>query len=185
MDAIDAIHGRRSIRDYQARQVEHEMIEAIILDAVQAPWTPRSGTDRWLFTVIQGRELLARYGARAKEHARAHRPQVAGYEWADDPRFSVFYNAPVVILISGRQDYSLALEECTRAGQILTISAHARGLGTCWVGSPNLWLQDPAVRAELNVPGGFMPFAAFTLGYPAATPPRPGAAEPRTIWVNS
>ena len=40
-----------------------------------------------------------------------------------------------------------------RAGQNLMLSAHARGLGTCWVGSPMLWIDTPEVKAELKHPG--------------------------------
>ena len=89
-----------------------------------------------------------------------------------------------MIVISGKTTNPLALEECTRAGQILAISAHARGLGSCWVGSPNLWLHDIAIRVELGIPEGFTPHATFTLGYPAdVSRPPPALAPPRIIWT--
>ena len=185
MDAIEAIHGRRSIRDYQARAVERDLIEAVIWDAVQAPSTPVSGAQPWLFNIIEGGERIAAYGERAKAHAREHRPNAPGYGWADQPGFSVFFNAPTVVVISGAGDNNQAPAECCRAGQNLMISAHARGLGTCWVGSPMLWLGDPAVRAELGVPEGFAPFAVFTLGYPASTPEGTRRGRPRIIWSAS
>jgi nitroreductase len=31
------------------------------------------------------------------------------------------------------------------------LSAYARGLGTCWVGSPMLWLKKEAVQTELGI----------------------------------
>ena len=37
MDVVEAIYGRRSIRSYAQRPVEQDLIEAIILDAAQAP----------------------------------------------------------------------------------------------------------------------------------------------------
>lgn len=185
MDAIDAIHGRRSIRAYLPHSVDRELIEAVIADAAQAPWTPISPPEPWVFNVIEGRECIANFGVRALAYAREHRPQTEGYRWADDPNFSVFHGAPAVVIISGKTTNPLALEECTRAGQLLTISAHARGLGTCWVGSPSLWLHDPLVRAELRIPEGFTPHAAFALGYPASIPDRPRMiAPPRTTWFS-
>jgi nitroreductase len=182
MDTIKAIHGRRSIRDYRAVPVDASLIEAIIDDAAQAPWTPISAPEPWVFTVIRGRSRIAEYGARALQFARENRPE-RGYEWTERPGFSVFFNAPVVIIISGKIGNPLALDECTRAGQVLALSAVARGLGTCWVGSPMLWLGDAAVRAELDIPEGFAPLAVFTLGYAETLPNNPGVTRTRTNWV--
>jgi nitroreductase len=183
MDAIEAIHGRRSIRDYLPRPVDRSLIEAVIDDAAQAPWTPISAPEPWVFTVINGVDRVTAYGDRALQFARDNRP-AQGFGWTERPDFSVFYNAPHVIIISGKAGNPLALEECTRAGQILTLSAHARGLGSCWVGSPMLWLGDNAVRAELLIPEGFLPLAVFTLGYPATVPKNPGITTTRTFWLS-
>jgi Nitroreductase family len=43
MDTITAMHTRRSIRDYEQRTVEREIIADILWDAAQAPTTPVSG----------------------------------------------------------------------------------------------------------------------------------------------
>ena len=182
LDAIDAIHARRSIRDYAARPVERSVIEAIVWDAAQTPSTPVSGETPWMFNVVEGSERIAAYGARALAYAREHRPPGPGYAWTEREDFSVFFNAPAVVVISGRTDNDQALQECVRAGQTLTISACARGLGTCWVGAPMLWMRDAGVRAELGVPEGWQPFAVFTLGYPRALPQGRPRAKPAIIW---
>jgi nitroreductase len=183
METSEAIHGRRSIRDYLTDSVAQSLIEAIIDDAAQAPWTPISAPEPWVFTVIRGAARIKAYGDRALQFARDNCPD-RGYDWTKNPDFSVFYNAPTVIIISGKNGNPLALEECTRAGQILTISAFANGLGTCWVGSPMLWLGDQSVRTELQIPEGFAPLAVFTLGYPAVTPKNPGVIATRTNWLD-
>lgn len=184
MDAVEAIRGRRSIRRYHSTPVPRPLIVEILLDAAHAPWTPLSLPEPWVFNVIEGRDRIARYGVEALAFARRHRPQARGYEWTEQPGFSVFHDAPVVVLISGRSDYPPALEECTRAGQILALSAHARGLATCWVGAPNLWLADAATRSELRIAAGLMPYAAFTLGYAAEEPPAPRRIQPKVIWCD-
>jgi nitroreductase len=182
MDTIEAIHTRRSIRAYQPRGVARDIVEAIIDDAAQAPSTPVSGAHPWIFLVIAGAERIAAYGARAKAFASAHRPAEAGYGWADRPAFSVFLGAPLAIVICGAAGHAQAAAECCRAGQNLMLSAHARGLGTCWVGSPMLWLRDAATRAELRIAAQWEPHAVFTLGYAAEVPAKPARAAPLIVW---
>jgi nitroreductase len=172
MDVIAAIHGRRSTRSYQPTPVPRELIEAIISDAAQAP-PPFRGMVPWAFNVIEGVERIAAYGERAMDHARAHRP---GSSWLDRPGFKIFWDAPAVIIISGPAD------DCARAGQNLMLSAHGRGLGTCWVGSPMLWLSTPEVRAELKIPANLTPVAVFCVGYAADTPEPVAHEPPPVIW---
>jgi nitroreductase len=185
MDALEALTTRRSIRAYRDEAVDHALIEAVIADAATAPSTPVSGTRPWVFNVIEGAGRLADFGARAKAYAVAHNPGSPGYAWASRPDFSVFFDAPMAIVISGAETNTQALPEACRGGQNLMISAHARGLGTCWVGSPLLWLADAGVRAELGVPEGYVPQACFTLGWPREIPAQTTGVQrdpPTIIW---
>ena len=183
MDTIEAIHTRRSIRRYETRPVPRALIEDILFDAAQAPAPPVSGGEPFLFTVIQGAARIAECDRRALLYAREHRPAGAGYDWTMRDDFSVFFGAPVVILISGlRNEHGQALQDCNRAGQNLMLSAHARGLGTCWVGSPMLWMRDAATRAEFAIPDGYDPVAVFTLGYPADAPTGTPRPRPTIQW---
>jgi nitroreductase len=181
MDAITAIHARRSIRHYETRAVEREIIADILWDAAQAPTTPVSGP--FLFHVIEGAGRIEGYGERAKEYAREHRSNSAGYSWVDRRDFTVFLGAPVVIVISGHVDNSQSIQDCSRAGQNLLLSAHARGLGSCWVGAPMLWLRSSETRKELGIAEAFEPFAAMTLGYAASVPPPHSRERPEIVWA--
>ena len=180
MDTIEAIHTRRSIRSYDARAVPRELIEAIIHDAAQAPVTPVS--EPWMFHVVEGAAKIADYGARAKAFAKAHRPSEAGYGWADRAEFVVFLGAPAAIVISAPEANSQSIQDCNRAGQNLMLSAHARGLGTCWVGSPMLWLRDAVTKALLGIPPHYAPFAAFTIGYASGVPSGAPRERPAIVW---
>jgi nitroreductase len=176
MDVVEAIHTRRSIRSYLPQPVEIELIEQVIWDAAQAP-PPRSGQVPWTFNVIQGVERISAYGDRAKQYARDNHPDEPGWDWSESPEFSVFWGAPVLIIISGR------VGDCCRAGENLVLSAHARDLGTCWVGAPLLWLRTASTKAELEIPLDLMPGAALCLGYPATVPDAAPRARPTIIWA--
>jgi nitroreductase len=178
MDAVEAIRTRRSVRAYQSDSVPRDMINAIIDDAASAP-PAFAGQVPWSFSVFEGADKIARWGERALQFARDHRPDRPGWTWTERPDFEVFWGAPVVVIISG------PVGDCCRAGQNLMLSAHARGLGTCWVGSPMLWLGDPAVKAELGLPKDLEPVSAICLGYPKKVTPAPASpprASPPMFW---
>jgi nitroreductase len=183
MDTIAAIYGRRSIRDYEPRLVPRSLIEAIVRDAAQVPTPPVSGAVPFVFIVVEGFERVAQHGSAALTFAKEHRKPDPSYDWVEKPGFLVFFNAPTAVVICGFNDiYGQAIQDCTRAGQNLMLSAHARGLGTCWVGSPMPWLRDPATRATLRVPADYTPHAAFALGYPASVPGANSREIPKIVW---
>ena len=176
MDTLEAIHTRRSIRDYADRPVERKVIEDLLWDAAQTP-PPHAGDVPWTFTIIQGAERIAGLGCQAMEYARQHRPEGPGWNWLDREGFKVFWNAPVVLIISG------PLGDCCRAGQIVLLAAHARGLGACWVGAPNLWLSTPAAKALLKLPADLPPSVAICLGYAKSIPEHRLRPLPKVVWL--
>ena len=176
MDVIEAIHGRRSVRCFHPRPLPRDLIESVILDAAQAP-PPFRHLVPWAFTVIEGVERIAALGERAMKYAREHRPDGPGWDWVERPGFRIFWDAPAVVIISG------TVGDCSRAGQNFMLSAHARGLGSCWVGSPMLWLSTTEVRAELKIPAELPPVAVLCLGYPAEKPEPVVRERPPTVWL--
>jgi nitroreductase len=175
MDVIETIHSRRSIRAYTEEPVERDLIEALIWDAAQAP-PPFSGQVPWTFNVVRGAARIARYGELAKQYARDHRPDGAEPFWADREDFKIFWDAPAVVIISG------GMADCCRAGQVLILAAHARGLGACWVGAPMQWIQTPEAKSEVGISEDLTPSSVICLGHPAAWPAAAERKRPVVIW---
>ena len=97
----------------------------------------------------------------------------------------MFWGAPAAVLFCARNGNRETPFDCCRAGQNLMLAAHARGLGSCWVGAPLPWLRSPGVAGELGLPAGFDPVVAITLGHSAESPagnPRP---RPAIIWCDA
>jgi nitroreductase len=183
MDALTAIHGRRTIRKFQPTPVERALLERVLWAAVQAPTPPVSGASAWKLCVIEGAARLDAYGARAKEYARENQPPGQHWTWTERAEFKVFWDAPAVVLFCAKAANPEAPFDCCRAAQNMLIAAHASGLGTCWVGSPLPWLNCPAVAEELRLPSGFTVAAAVLVGYPDEQPvgePRP---QPELSWL--
>jgi nitroreductase len=176
MDALAAIHTRRTIRAYRPDPVNRALLEEVLWAAVQAPTPPVSGAASWKLCVIEGATRLAEYGARAKRYAAAHQPAGQRWSWTERPEFLVFWNAPAVVIFCAKASNPEAPFDCCRAAQNLLIAAHAVGLGTCWIGAPIPWLTSPDVARELGLPEGYPASAAVLIGHPAESPrgdPRP------------
>lgn len=175
MDVLEAIPARRAVRDYLDEPVERGLIEAVVEKAIWAP----SGMNRqpWSFRVIEGRAALARCSAEAKalmlREAPTH-PELAGARgMLEDPAFNIFYNAPTLILICATEPDAMAKTDCCLAAQNLMLAAHAQGLGTCWIGFAEAWLNTIAARRELGLPETFTPVAPIIIGRPRAKPHPP------------
>jgi len=184
MDAIEAIHSRRSVRDYQDHPLERALIEALVWDAAQAPPPAIRQTGRWAAVVVEGAARLAAMGDRAKAFARAALPPGPVPAWLDDATFKVFWNAPALILLCARADAPDADWDCCRAAQNLMLSAHARGLGSCWVGAPMAWLGSSEGARAVGIPEGFKAVAPILVGYPAATPAPRDIPRPEIVWAS-
>ena len=136
MDVIDAIRGRRAVRDYAADEIGREQIAELIGTAVLAP----SAMNRqpWSFTVVRDRARLQRWSSAAKAHALAGLAGRPGLEHLrealESSGFNIFYNAPALVVISATQQDEFTAADCALAAQTLMLAAYARGLGTCWIG---------------------------------------------------
>ena len=184
MNVIEAIHGRRSIRAYTAQRLERTTVADLIWDAAQAPTPPVSGDTPWAFCVIEGRECLAGYGARAKQYAFEHQPADAPWSWTSRPGFRVFWDAPAAVILCARRGNRETPFDCCRVAQNLILAAHARGLGSCWVGAPIPWLRSDGVAGELGLPAGFEAEAVVILGYADEHPVGNPRARPPITWCN-
>ena len=182
MNVLEAIHSRRSIRKYRPDPVDRALLEELLYAAVQAPTPPPSGERPWALHVIEGIECLASFGARAKQYAHDHQPAGRPWTWADRPDFKVFWDAPVLVLFCAQIGNPETPFDCCRAAQNFILAAHARSLGSCWVGAPMPWLHSPGVAQELGLSAGYDPATAVVVGYPAEQPlgsPRP---RPAITW---
>ena len=185
MDLYEALAGRRSVRDYTGTAVDEAMIDKLIHAAVQAPSAVNA--QPWSFTVVRDRNLLDRISREAKAHMLVTMP--SDHQMTHlraslvDPHFHIFHHAPVLILICGPAAGSWITEDCSMAAQNLMLAAHAEGLGTCWIGFAQAFLNTQPGRAIVGVPHSSCVVAPIIVGHPAKAPAAVPRLEPRIHWL--
>ncbi len=185
MTLIEAITGRRSVRDYTTQAVDEPTIGRLIDAAVHAPNAVNQ--QPWTFTVVRDQGLLERLSQAAKSHMLA---TMEGNPHADhfrvqlsDPAFQIFYHAPVLVLISAIAQGPWIVEDCALAAENLMLTAYAAGLGTCWIGFAQGFLNTAEGKTLLGLPAGCVPVAPIIVGHPKAAPPPVPRHAPKVRWI--
>jgi len=185
MDLNEAISGRRSTREYTAQAVDDRSIRGLIDAAVHAP--SASNGQEWTFTVVRDQGLLDRISQAAKVHLLATLPagpQSDRYRTSlSNPDFQIFYHAPALILISGVAQAPWVVEDCALAAENLMLAAYAAGLGTCWIGFAQGYLNAPEGKNALGLPATWVPVAPIIVGHPMSVPRSVARKEPEIRWV--
>lgn len=154
------IQKRRSIRKYQKRTIEPEIITQLIEAGLRAPSS--RDLNPWEFIVIDDPVLL-------------------GILALCKPHGSLFLrNAPLGIVVcadSSRSD--VWIEDTSIAVTFIQLLAESIGLGSCWI-QVRERMRDKSKTAEeyiqeiLHIPGHLKVEAIIAIGYPAEElPPRP------------
>jgi len=185
MELNEAIFGRRSAREYTSQAVDEGTIGRLIDAAVHAPNAVNQ--QPWTFTVVRDQSVLDRISREAKSHMLATMP--AGLHsdrfgsLLNDPDFHIFYHAPVLILISATGPGPWIVEDCALAAENLMLAAYAAGLGTCWIGFAQSFLNTPDGKNALGLAAAWVPVAPIIVGHPKAVPPPVPRKGPEIRWV--
>ncbi len=167
MDTLEAIHTRRSVREYQDRPVPETVLNQL-LDAAMAAPSARN-QQPWEFIVITDREIL---------------DQISNI----NPNAQMAAQAPLAILVCGNLNIEIApgywVLDCAAAVQNLLLCAHALGLGAVWTGTyPNEDRMD-GYTTLLGLPEHVIPHTLVVVGYPSHLPEPQDRFNPGRIHRN-
>ncbi|MEW6109414.1 MAG: nitroreductase family protein [Nitrospirota bacterium] len=168
------MRSRRSIRTYEDRAVEREVLTKLIDVARYAPTAINTQLVRWL--VINNKDGIRRLAGIIIDWLRhlikeqspmAGRYRldrvVAAWESGDD---RVCRSAPALIVTHAPKDYPAAATDCAIALTYFELAASAFGMGACWAGfvhsAANQW---PPLQQALGLPEEDT-CLAMMVGYP-------------------
>jgi nitroreductase len=172
-ETLEAIKNRRSIRKYRAEQIGDAELKAIMEAAINAP--SAMNQQKWHFTVIQNREMLARL-ADIIQQSMLKSPIPFFVERAKSPGFNVFYRAPTVIIITADEKAHFTEFDCGAATENIAVAAESLNLGSCVIGlTSHLFASEKAdeIKKELGIPEGYKFIISIALGYKDISPPVP------------
>lgn len=154
MDAIEALHGRRSIRTYDDAPVDESLVTTLLEAAMAAP--SAGNQQSWRFVVVTERGRLDQLASAT-------------------PYAQPLSRAPLGIVICAdtrdNKHPGYWVQDCSAATQNLLLAAHASGLGAVWIGVHPIEERSAAVKRILNVPDGVVPLSMIAIGHPAEEKP--------------
>ena len=152
---IELLRTRRSIRKYTGAPVDQRSIEVLIEALLRSPTSRNSKS--WEFVVVDDPELLAKL-SKTREHGSQH-----------------LHGAPLGIVVCADTTKSdVWIEDCSIASILVQVTAHALGLGSCWIqirsrNHTDTMTAEQYIRGLLGLPAHVKVESIISIGHPDET----------------
>jgi nitroreductase/NAD-dependent dihydropyrimidine dehydrogenase PreA subunit len=157
----DFILSRRSIRAYDNREVEKDVLDKILRIAAHAPTGSNSQNVKYFVVGKKGTEHLEQLG---REYFLQQPKEWIG-EIMLNEGYRVLLGAPVTIGLYSKKGQGLY--NCAIAGQNLVLAAYSLGLGTCYNGIfTGAYHKSKAIQEYFDLPEDHEMHMFISLGYP-------------------
>jgi len=155
MDIKEAIEKRTSIRKYQKKPVDRELVENLLYYANLAP--SAGNLQARDFIIVDDEDIKEKLAIAAYNQEFIKEAPIVVVFCANLERISPYGKR-------GKKFY--CLQDVAAAIQNFLLVATAEGLATCWVGAFN----DDSVAKILNLPPHIKPIAIVPVGYAGEEP---------------
>lgn len=164
-EILNKIKERRSIREYEEKQISDDSLNNILEAATFAP----SGQNKqnWIFTAIQNKEILSKLNLAIKNRfSDSIVPELK--EKGKSTNFSFNYNAPTFIIVSAPRESLLGTYNAGAALQNIFLAAHEEGLGSVWIHALTRLYDYTDIReilTEVGIPETHVVTGSAAIGY--------------------
>lgn len=179
-DMTTLVRGRRACRNYQSRNVDHELVEDLVTSAWHAP--TGCNTQQVLFTVISKKEKLRQFFEwiiaelikvrdlpKFKDVPSLGFIQYVTKEWETKGVDQLFRGAPHFLVASVSDKAVCGNEDAIIALSYFELLANSAGLGTVWDGIAYYAMTTfvPEAKQYLGIPDNHTIGYSMAFGYPA------------------
>ncbi len=151
---IENILTRRSVRAYEDRPVEEELLNKVIEAGLYA--ASGNGKQAPIIVAVTNRQI--------RDELSAMNAAVMGREGIDP-----FYGAPAVLVVLGDRSIATEVYDGSLTMGTMMEAAHSLGLGTCWIHRAQQVFDSERGREILKaagVEGDFEGIGNLIIGYP-------------------
>lgn len=168
-EVLKCIRERRSCRSFKQEQIKEEELQMIIDAGLWAP----SGNNKqpWFFTVVKNKDIIEVIDQGAKDNAKKYLTDPKRLALANNEEFKLFYNAPLLIIVSGEPKSNTMIADCSAAIQNMLLAAESLNIGSLWNGIIKRFWFDTAGLVDFikqcDIPEGYQPLYVVAFGYKA------------------
>lgn len=161
-EILKLIENRRSTRGYAQEQINKGDFDKIIKAGFLAPSAMNS--QDWHFVAIQNQELISELNNATKNVLNDDMKKRMIDRFNGDENYSVFYNAPSIIMTFAKKDSHYSTLNCGFASQNMVLASESLGYNSCYIGMSAMLFQDTSYYEKLNVPDGYEIATVIALG---------------------
>ena len=171
-DFLETLTSRISVKDYKDIPVERKLLDKIVEAGLSAP----SGLNKQSPIVLvvtdkKTRDDLSRLNAGRDPFGRK------------DP----FYGAPCVLVVLADKNVPTHVYDGSLVMENMLLTAHALGLGACWIHRAKETFELPegkAILRSLGIEGEYEGIGNCIVGYPNSVPPVKPRRENRVYYID-
>lgn len=181
-EVIKTIYTRRSVRKFKNKLVSEDLIEQLLNAGMMAPSAVNK--QPWKFYVLTNREDIRKISKQVAKEAMKGVLSMGLMEIIDAGRFMlqsshalellnsddhIFYDAPVVILITSPKNDEWGELDIGMCSQNIMLAAKSIGIDSCPIGLAK-FIEHTEIYSKLNIPATDQVKLAIILGYGDESP---------------
>ena len=171
-ETIQTILSRRSVKKYQDKPVEKELLDTIVEAGLAAP----SGLNKQspIILVVTNKEV---------------RDELSKLNAGKDPFFrsDPFYGAPAVLVVLADKSVPTYIYDGPLVMENMLLAAHSLGLGACWIHRAKETFDMPegkAILQKLGLEGEYEGIGNCIVGYPDTVPQDKARNKGRVYYID-